>query len=271
MEVNSICRGYRSYNEDVVAVIKDHLFVVIDAATALCEPRHQPNDGVFLAEALKKEILDLYRSNKLKPKNFEKQMNNVSKKLYKVFIKGNKDLKERYQFPNAGVAVIYIDVCDVHVFSIGDVSSFIKMKNGKARYISDKTIPIMDREVVKYYHSIGINQFDEMYEKLRYNRSLLNKGGRRAVFSLYKKPHLKFKHEVFDIRELNEAYICSDGYYEAFETFKLFKSRRALFDSKNDLQDVYRKIVETAQKDKDMSKYPRLKLIDDISCVRVVF
>ena len=32
MEINSICKPYRTYNEDAVVVVKDHLFAVIDAA-----------------------------------------------------------------------------------------------------------------------------------------------------------------------------------------------------------------------------------------------
>ncbi len=272
MEINSICKPYRTYNEDAVVVVKDHLFVVIDAATALGEQLHEPTDGVYLAKALKREILELYNSGKLTPKNFEKKMNLLSQKLYKDFLKGvkNKEL-ERYQFPNASIAVCYIDICDVHIFSIGDTSTFVRRKDDKVRYISDRSIPLMDQEVVEHYHKHGVYQFEDMYEKLRYNRSLLNKGGRRATFSLYKKANLKFKHEVFDIRDLSEVYLCTDGYYEAFDTFKIYKSRRELFSLSHDLQTVCKNIIDVAHEDKAMKKYPRLKLIDDISVIRVVF
>lgn len=271
MEVNSISKGYRDYNEDMVIVIKDHLFVVVDSATALCPPAHLPSDGVFLLKELKKELLDLYNSHKLTGKNFVKQMNNISKRIYSRYIKGHKDLKEKYQFPDASMAIVYIDVCDVHFYSVGDCSSFIRFKNGKTRYISDRSVPLLNQQVVEHYHALGINQFDEMYELLRYNRSLLNKGGRRSMYSLYKKPNIKFKHELYDIRELEEVYLCSDGYYEAFDTFKLYKSRRDLFNSSHDLQSVYKNIVKASELDKNMEKYPRLKQIDDISAIRVVF
>ena len=265
MEVNSICKGYREYNEDVVFVIKDHLFAVIDTATGICEPINKPSDGVYLGRLLKEELLCLYRSNKLTPKNFIKQMNQISKRLYRKFVKGHKDL-ERYQFPYASMSIAYIDMCDVHVFSIGDTSAFVRYKNNKTRYISDRSIPLMDKKAFEDFGSL-----DKAIDRIRYNRSILNKGGRRSCFSLYKKPCLKFKHELFDIREINELYLCSDGYYQAFDTFKIYKSRRELFSNQHDLQDVCKSIEEAVKIDPDRKKYPRLKVTDDISAVRVIF
>ena len=265
MEVNSLCKGYRNYCEDLVFVVKDHLFVVIDAATGITEPINKPSDGVWLAKQLKEEIQSLYHLGKLKPKNFVKQMNMISKKLYRSFAKGHKGL-ERYQFPFASICLAYIDVCDVHVFSIGDVSTFIRYKNNKARYISDRSIPLMDKKAFEDYGSL-----EKAIPQLKENRSKMNKGGKRSCYSLYKKPNLKFKHEVFDIREINELYLCSDGYYQAFDTFKLYKTRRALFCTKHDLQDVCKEIEKAVKSDPERIKYPRLKETDDISAVRVIF
>ena len=255
----------------MVIVIKDHLFVVVDAATALCEPIHLPTDGVYLNIKLKEEILNLYKNRKLTPKNFVKQMNGVSKRLYRDFIKGHKDIKERYQFPNASIALCMIDVCDVHIFTVGDSCAFIRKKDGWTRFISDKSIPLMDKKVVEQYHQEGIYDFDDMYPLLRHNRSLLNKNGKRSTFSLYQKPNIKFKHEVYDIRDLEEIYLCSDGFYDAFEDLKLFKSRKQLFNRKVDLQEVYHLIVKESKKENTLVEHPRLKKIDDISAIRVIF
>lgn len=265
MEINSLSKGYRNYNEDMVFVIKDHLFAVIDAKTGLDEPINPPSDGVFLIKELKEEILNLYRSGKLKPKNFVKQMNLVSKRIYRKFVKGHKGL-ERYQYPYAAIALVYIDICDVHVFTIGDASAFIRFKNKKARYISDRSIPLLDKKALEEFGSL-----EKAFPRLRDNCALLNKGGRRSCFSLYKKPNLKFKHELFDIRELNDLYICSDGYYQAFEIFRLYPNRRELFSYQHDLQDVYKGILKARELDPKRVKYPRLKETDDISCVRVIF
>ena len=265
MEVNSLCKGYRNYCEDLVFVIKDHLFAVIDGATGITEPINKPSDGVYLVKELKEEILSLYRSGKLTPKNFEKQMNAVSKRIYRKFVKGHKGL-ERHQFPFASIAIGYIDVCDVHIFSIGDASSFVHYKNGKVRYISDRSIPLMDKKAFEEFGSL-----EKAIPQLNKNRELLNKGGKRSCYSLYEKPHLKFKHEVFDIREIDELYLCSDGYYQAFDTFKLYKSRRELFSNQHDLQDVCKAIEKCVKEDPNRIKYPRLKVTDDISAIRVIF
>ena len=271
MEINSICKGYRDYNEDAVGVIKDRLFIVIDGATSLGPSIKEPTDGVFLSSRLKEEILSIYRNGKLTPKNFVNKMNQLSKKLYKEFVKGIKEPLERYRFPQASMTVCYIDVCDVHIFSIGDTSTYLRFNQGKNRYISDQSIPILDKKTVKHYNDLGIYEFEKMIDTLRTNRELLNRGGKRSVFSLYEKPHLKFKHELYDIRDLKELYLCSDGYYRAFDKFKLYPSRDALFSVKNDLQDVYKKVIEASSIDKECKKYPRVTIKDDVSCVRVVF
>ena len=265
MEVNSLCKGYRDFSEDLVFVIKDHLFTIVDAMSGLSEPINAPSDGVFLCKQLKEEILSLYHSGRLTPKNFEKQMNMVSKRIYSKFVKGHKGL-ERKHFPDASIALVYIDVCDVHVFTIGSSSAYVDFKNGKARFISDRSIPLLDKKANEEFGS-----FEKALPKLIEYCDLLNKGGRRSIFSLYKKPHLKFKHEVFDIREINEIYLCSNGYYQAFETFKLYKNRRELFSHKHDLQDVCKAIEKASKLDPQRIKYPRLKEIDDISAVRVTF
>ena len=267
MEVNSLSKGYRHYNEDEVLVIKDHLFVVIDAATGLGDKFHEPSDGVFLAKELKEEIHNLYNQRKINPKTFDKEMNFISKRIYRKFIKGHRnELTERYQFPNASVSICYIDVCDVHIFSIGDTSSFIRFKNNKARYISDRSIPLIDQKLAKQ----GVNLSNGV-DQLKATRNQLNRRGRKPTFGIYKHPHLKFKHELFDIRDLSEVFLCSDGYYEAFSTFKIYKTRRELFSTDIDLQEVYRQVVDLANQDKDLKKYPRIKLVDDISAIRVVF
>lgn len=272
MEVNSINKGYRKYNEDVVVVIKDHLFIIIDSATGLTEPFNSPSDGVYLANKLKEEILIRYKENKLKGKTFVKEMNRISNKIYKDFIKGHKiDCHDRYQFPNASIAVCLIEVCDVHIYSIGDASTFIRFNNNQCKYISDKSIPLMDKKVVENYHKQGIFDFYQMLDKLKENRNLLNKNGRKATFSLYKKAHLKWKYTLLDIRDLKELYLCSDGYYSAFEELRIFKSRKELFSKKNDLQDVYRLIVKESERKDTLKEHPRLKKIDDISAIRIVF
>ena len=267
MEVNSLSKGYRHFNEDAVLVIKDHLFVVIDAATGLGEKFHEPSDGVFLAKELKEELLKLYQSGKFLAKTFDKEINLISKRIYCRFIKGHrKELTERYQYPNASVAICFIDVCDVHIFSIGDVSSFIRFKNNKVRYVSDRSMPILDRRMAEQ----GIN-INNGLEQLRENRNRVNRRGRKPSFGIYKNPKLKFKHELFDIRDLSEVYLCSDGYYEAFDIFKIYKTRRELFNLKVDLQDVYKNVVKYANSDPELKKYPRIKPVDDISAIRVLF
>lgn len=266
MEVNSISKGYRRFNEDLVTVVKDHLFMVIDSATGLTEPFNSPSDGVYLASNVKEYILNLYKSGKLEARTFEKKMNVLSRRLFKRFIKGMNQIPERYQFPSASISLCFINVCDVHIFSIGDTSTYVRDKSGKGKYISDKSIPLMDKDVV----NSGLN-INNGLDVLRKNRTRLNRNGRKPSFSLYKNPHLKFKHYKFDIRKLDEVYLCSDGYYQAFNVFHLYKTRKALFSHEIDLQDVYKSVMTQSMIDKDMKKYPRVKQIDDISAIRVTF
>ena len=118
MEVNSICKGYREYNEDMVYVVKDHLFIVVDSATSLGESRYKPTDGVYLLQEIKSELSRLYHEHKLTGKNFIKQMNMMSKRIYSRFIKGNKDLKERY--PSSEILILSPGF--IRMYSYGEIS-----------------------------------------------------------------------------------------------------------------------------------------------------
>ena len=148
-------------------------------------------------------------------------MNQISKRIYKEL-----DPTEANKV-SSSIAACFVDGIDVHIFSIGHNSSFIRYKNNKARYISDKS--------------------DKHY------------------FSLSKKPKLVFKHEIFDIREISEAYLVSDGYYSAFDKYRLFSSRRDLFSLKNDLQLVYKIAMNFDKKEDDGHPH------NDISAIRVTF
>ena len=100
------------------------------------------------------------------------------------------------------------------------------------------------------------------------NRNKLNKDNGYNVFSLYKDGY-DFKLSKKEINLDNVSYIAlaSDGFIQAYDTFKIYDNILDLFD--NDLLQTYLKMKYLAYKDKDLNIYPRFKLIDDTTAIKI--
>lgn len=186
MEVNSLSISYQKNNQ--VAVIKDHLFLLVNEIAYGSEE---------ITYFIKSEIVNLYKGNKIKEKSFAKRMNIISHKLMR-FLKKN-HIKE---IPLYSINLCYIDVCDVHVFSIGDNASYIHKKDERDSFLFDKS-----RGDSKYF-------YPQLKEKI------------------------KVKHLKFDINQLYNVFLVNNEYYSAFYEHRLFKNRRRLFHPYLDLQEV---------------------------------
>lgn len=207
MEVNSLNYSSSHIKQNLVVVVRDHLYVLMSSF------HHEElvNENAHLIMIMKEELLRLYHKGKLRPKNLEKQVNELSLKLYnKLIKKEEKLLKSRISF-----AVCFVNGSDVHIFNLGNNIIYIQKKDGKHYFLRDQ----------------GLKDVDD---------SNLVKNNK--AFSLLKKPKMIFRHEVYNINELRSVHLVSKSYYAAYEKWGLYPSRRRLFNYNVDLQDVYKKV-----------------------------
>ena len=104
---------------------------------------------------------------------------------------------------------------------------------------------------------------------LRYNRSLMNEENGYASYTLSSNPNFKYTIKKYNLADIEEIYLYSDGIGQAFDELKITSSPEELFNKYSNIDDIVSDIVTVANTDKDLVKFPRFKKIDDISIIKL--
>ena len=80
---------------------------------------------------------------------------------------------------------------------------------------------------------------------------------------------LLYSVNFFDLDDIKELYIYTDGITQAFDELKIYNSCEEMFEKSIDVNEEIEKIKERAFSDKDCNKYPRFKTIDDIAIIKI--
>ena len=267
--IEYICKPSKRYNEDGV-IINDNFYVVMDGATGLYKQTFRPSDACYFVKEFKKRFVNC--------NDFEKELSNLSKILYSIFIKKyiRKSLK-RSHIPSIGLSFVVIDEVNnkAFLYTLGDPVVFVKYKDGSYLYFKEDNLTLLDKYAIDNMINISRKEGISIKEAKKKvsnliveNRNKLNKDNGYNVFSLYKDGY-NFKLSKKEINLDNVSYIAlaSDGFIQAYDTFKIYDNILDLFD--NDLLQTYLKMKYLAYKDKDLNIYPRFKLIDDTTAIKI--
>ena len=266
MKIKKYTRKSHYYNEDRYIVTNDFI-MVIDGATSLEKSNLKPTSGAYLVSYLKKELPKLNGS-------VIERLNIVSKDMHKMLAKNN-NVNEKI-LPSCGISWIEFHNDKIIVHSIGDCEVFITKKdNTTERIVIDDLLKLDDISLNKLItvskeRNISIKEARPLInEILIKHRLLMNKENGYSVFAPYENPNFKYSTREFNIKEVKDIYLYSDGFADAFTTFKLFKSAEHMFSKNRNIQKIINNIVKKANEDKNYNKYPRFKLIDDITIVKI--
>ena len=101
------------------------------------------------------------------------------------------------------------------------------------------------------------------------HRNLINKDGGYTALTLSSNPVINEKTFLFDICELSKIYLYSDGFSQAFEHLQIYENHIEMFSQIDDIKEEIAKIAETSYSDRLGTKYPRFKIIDDITVTEI--
>ncbi|MDY0276509.1 MAG: protein phosphatase 2C domain-containing protein [Acholeplasma sp.] len=257
---------YRDYNED--GIYHDgKLYIVFDGATALYQ---QGNNKSSMAS----EMID-YLINEIRNTSFK----DLDDLFYQLSIKAANNFNyretETAKLPSASVAAVLINNDYIHTYLLGDCRISYQKTDGKiVHLINDQRLVNLDNSVKKELKELmkkySFSEARNMINKqLIDNRNQANKENGYAVFMpsnypmFYSGAKKRIKRD-----EVENIKIYSDGYYSARDTFNLYKNQDDLF--KEEPKVVIEKIKDVAFSDKEIKKYPRFKIIDDISIIELV-
>ena len=266
MKIKKYTRKSHYFNEDRYIINKDFI-MVIDGATSLEKSNLKPTSGAYLAGYIKTTL------PKIKG-NIIERLNIVSKNIYRT-LETNNNINEKI-LPSCGMAWVEFYGDKIIIHTIGDCEAFVvKKDNATARIVIDDLLKLDDislDELKKTSKEKNISIRDArplINETLIKHRLLMNKEGGYSVFTPSNNPNFKYSTHEYNVSEVKDIYLYSDGFADAFTTFKLFKSAEHLFSKNRNIKKIINKIAKKASEDKNYNKYPRFKIIDDITIVKI--
>lgn len=268
MQIEKITRKSHFYNEDRFIVNKNFCMVV-DGATSLKKTNLKPTDGSFFADQIKKGLSS-------KNINVFESLNNVSKSVFKKIYK--KDDKTDEYLPSAGLAWVEFNEYQINCHTIGDCEIIIKTKDDRIiRLRKEELINLDDvakNEMIKIAKSknISIKESRLLIEDLLLKHRLkMNKEGGYDVFTPSKNPDFKYLNFSINNNDVKEIYVYTDGFADAYMTLGIFDSYQNMFKESLNIQEIVDEIVDKCKKDSNYNLYPRFKLIDDITIIKIIF
>lgn len=267
MNIEKFTRKSHCYNEDRF-LIKTNLCMVIDGATSLKKTNLKPTDGSFFASEIKR-ILTHSKSDVLESLNF------ISKF---VFDDNNLSDENNMYLPSAGLAWAEFDDNIIKCHTIGDCEIIIKTKDKKIIRLRKNELINLDNiaknEMIKIAKSknISIKESRLLIEDLLLKHRLkMNKEGGYDVFTPSKNPNFKYLDFFISRDDVEEIYIYTDGFADAYMTLGIFDSYQNMFKESLNIQEIVDEIVDKCKKDSNYNLYPRFKLIDDITIIKIIF
>lgn len=257
MRVRTHTQKAHTYNEDGI-INKSPLYIVFDGATPLFQKDVYQDSSA--ASQLVDFVIERIYSSYQKTKDLKNSIRELSIEAYHHF---KIDTDEPSKIPSLGFAAVVDQGEYFDLYSLGDCAISIVRKNGTLERFIDTRVPKLDNEVKK--ELLNGKTREEVMPLLIRNRNAL--GTAYQAFIPSKNPNFIFITKRIKKSNVSKLLIYSDGYYSVRDTFKQIKSHQALIET--DIHSIFNQINEAAYNDKDFKKYPRFKLIDDISVIEL--
>lgn len=266
MKVYSKTRKAHYWNEDRFINGKN-FFIVLDGATPL-KSEANFNEARWMVDYIKKNI-NRYRGT-------------VKQKLAALCGDAFRELpvkiKEDDYLPSASGSWVEFDGKRIDVGVLGDCevtlitndNRIIRCYGGELTKLDaialDKLIEICKQknttEIIKsrkYINDILIK-----------HRKLANKPNGYSALTLSPSHEINERKYSFGADGIREIYIYSDGFSQAFEHLQIYKSHEEMFSQIGDIGSEIDKIAKAAYSDTSGARYPRFKIIDDITVTKIV-
>ena len=253
-----------TFNEDRFAV-SSTLFAVIDGATDLSDSPsyHTRSHASMLAERVKKGLLSLSKGDVV---GF---LYDLSRKLYN---------ETPRLLASCGIAVARIKDGFLEIFGLGDCEIVYKKKSGEIIRFKQTALSVLDKKAIDELVTIAKENDLTVAEAkpliiptLRKHRALMNTDGGYDVFAPMQTPNFTVLTDKIKLDELCSVYIMTDGFAQAFTTLNILPSYTNLFDDGVTIDGVIEQIKKVSFADETLSAYPRFKIIDDITAIKIDF
>ncbi|MBE5731042.1 MAG: hypothetical protein E7350_03745 [Clostridiales bacterium] len=263
MKVTTKTRKSHYWNEDRFIIGKD-FFMVIDGATPLIKSPHL-NEACWMVNYIKK--------------NISKCSGLISDRLLKLAKDGFYDLpttKNEDNIPSASASWVEYDDTYFYAYALGDCEvTFITTDSQIVRLHSPAlnrldTIALQQMVAIakeKNIHNLDARKY--ISDTLIRHRKMINKPNGYTAFTLSPTPTLTPKTMKIERKKVKTIYLYSDGFSQAYEHLCIYNSHTEMFSNELEIAEEIKKIEKASFADPYCDTYPRFKIIDDITAIKI--
>ncbi len=264
MKIYSKTRKAHYWNEDRFINGKN-FNIVLDGATPL-KRESNFNEARWMVSYLKKNI------NRYNGTVKEKLTALCKDAFYELPVK----TKDEDYLPSASACWVEFDGSQFSASVLGDCEVTVITKNNEIIRCYGDELTKLDNialnqliEVAKAKNLRTTQAMGYIIETLIKHRKLINKPNGYSALALSSSPVINERKFEFDLDSVKSIYLYSDGFSQAFEYLQIYSSHKEMFEKINDVDEEIKKIVERSYSDRYGEKYPRFKVIDDITVTKI--
>lgn len=266
MKIYSKTRKSHQWNEDRF-INGPNFSIVLDGATPL-KSGGQLNEARWLVNYIKKNIL--YYDGDVKSK-----LISVCKDAYRDF---PSVIKEDDYLPSASACWAEWTPKIINIGILGDCEVTAVKKDGNIlRYADDKLknldyLALKKMAVASREHNTTFLEARKFInDTLIKHRKLANKPDGYTAIVLSQNIELCERSYTLTKDEISTLYLYSDGFSQAFENLKIYRTHSEMFKQIKSIDKEIEKIVKVSLEDPDCELFPRFKKIDDITATKIDF
>lgn len=258
----------KKWNEDVFAVGNSYL-LVIDGATGLGKNNVMGvgDDAMWFAHLMKEEISNRINENISLSDIVTKAIEKVQS-AYAMDI----DEVEKIDMPSGCIALFRERDDNIEFFGLGDTCGVIEFNDGSIEVISDKNLEQLDQTVIEKMQLLSKEQAIPFLDtrKLVNDDLIQNRKKRNTEDGYYALdltldsiPHAI--NRIWKKSEIKRIACMSDGFYQIMG-YSIYSSLADLLDSiQKEEINVFDRLKEEQENDRDCIIVPRFKLRDDMT------
>ena len=179
---------------------------------------------------------------------------------------------------SCGISIVKVNKNTVELYCLGDCPILYQDKNGEVHTFTQTKLPKLDKialnQMIDYAKANNVSMKKarkHIDQTLKKHRSLMNMPDGYWVFAPSEKPNFTVDTITIEKEQLKSIIVCSDGFAQCYNKLNIFENEKQLFESQLSLKDICLKVQRISKADKDYNLYPRFKLFDDTTVIKLDF
>lgn len=261
-------------NEDICC-LKDSYAWVIDGSSGLTSAKI--TDAESDARWFVLEWDKYLKENILEDKSIHEILENgISEIRNKYFCFDRAKEAAKIEHPSASIIILRQRNMELEYFVLGDCTLLYEKSDGEMIRVWDDTVSKLDSKAINKMYSIHkeqnipmVSAREHVKDMLQAHRNMKNTDTGYWILGMDESAVGHGMYNKLNMKNVDKVCMFSDGFAQYYDALHLADDYRGFLDkvSKCDLEKLYEELWQAQEEDRDCSRFPRLKIRDDVSIV----